>query len=488
MKFFHSIFYYIYKVSIPIGIVVVFSLILNFLHIYLSTSSAALLYLIPVVISAALFGRLSGISASLFSFLMFNYLFIPPVYTFHVAEPEDLLAVVVFLGVATLISGLIVQIQSNLEEVKTRECEAIQLYELSVDLADIKDLFEIANVLSNRLASLFVDSFIEVEIVHSETKFQTRVPKEFPSDISNSSPFMIPFPTPNGQLSQIRVWRLVNNIKPEEERLLQTFAIQGALALDRVVLSRNETRRQILEESDRLKTAILSSVSHELRTPLASIQATATSLFSPDLTLEQSARVELQSLLLEETDNMTHLVGNLLNMSRIEAGALKLQRQWNSLAEIVDTSLQRLHRISGEHPIEVDVSDDLPLISVDSVLIEQVIINLVRNSIKFAPIHTAIRLSARVDTNALHTTVINQGPQISAENIDYVFEKFYPIPGKDTRQGTGLGLSICKGILEAHGGKIWAENLAIGVAFHFLIPLTWDGIQPVIPMEESEDL
>jgi two-component system, OmpR family, sensor histidine kinase KdpD len=488
MKYFHRFLYYFYKVSISIGIVTLFSLLLNLLRLYLSSSSAALLYLIPVVFSAALFGRLSGITASVFSFFMFNFLFIPPVYTLHVAQPQDLLAVVVFLGVATLISSLIVQIQSNLEEVKTRESEAVQLYELSVDLADIKDLIEIANVLANRLASLFVDSFIEVEIVHSETNFKVRVPEDFPPDILNSSPLLIPFPTPNSHLSQIRIWRLENKIKPEEERLLQTFAIQGALALDRAVLSKNETRRQILEESDRLKTAILSSVSHELRTPLASIQATATSLFSPDLTLEHDARNELQSLLLEETDNMAQLVGNLLNMSRIEAGALKLQREWNSFAEIIDTGLQRLHRISTENPIEIDVPDNLPLISVDSVLIEQVIINLVRNSLKFAPTHTAIRIFARVDNNALHTTVSNQGPHISAQNIDHVFEKFYPIPGKDTRQGTGLGLSICKGIVEAHGGKIWAENLPIGVAFHFLLPLTWDGIQPVIPLEENEDL
>jgi two-component system, OmpR family, sensor histidine kinase KdpD len=488
LKLFHRFLNVTIKITISIGIVTLFSLILNVLRIYLSTSSAALLYLIPVLFSAALFGRLSGISASVFSFLMFNYLFIPPVYTFHVAQPQDLLAVVVFLGVATLISSLIVQIQSNLEEVKTRESEAVQLYELSVDLADIKDLFEVANVLANRLASLFADSFIEVEIVHSESNHQVRVPEEFPQNITSSPPLVIPFPTPNGQLSQIRIWKLENKITPEEERLLQTFAIQGALALDRVILSKNETRRQILEESDRLKTAILSSVSHELRTPLASIQATATSLFSPDLTLEQEARLELQSLLLEETDNMAQLVGNLLNMSRIEAGALKLQRQWNSPAEIVDTGLQRLHRISTDNPIEIDVPDDLPLISVDSVLIEQVIINLVRNSIKFAPAHTAIRINARLDNNALLTTVSNLGPHITAQNIEHVFEKFYPIPGKDTRQGTGLGLSICKGIVEAHGGKIWAENLAVGVAFHFSLPLTWDGIQPVIPMQENEDL
>ena len=488
MKSSQRLFRYIYKITISIAIVTVFSLILNLLRTYLSPSSAALLYLIPVLVSAALFGRLPGITASVFSFLMFNYLFIPPVYTFHVAQPQDLLAVVVFLGVATLISSLIVQIQSNLEEVKMREREAVQLYELSVDLAAINGPAEVACVLANRLASLFGDAFIEVEIVHPEAQSRARVPDYFPPELSNAAPLIIPFSTQNARLGQIRIWRLAHETTPEEERLLQTFAIQGALALDKAILSKNETRTKILEESDRLKTAILSSVSHELRTPLASIQATATSLFSPGLTLEPSARSELQSLLLEETENMAQLVGNLLNMSRIEAGALKLQRQWNSFAEIVDTGLQHLYRTSSDRPIQVDVPEDLPLISVDSVLIEQVIINLVRNSVKFAPPQSVIRISARVDNNALHTTVSNQGPSIPEPFLDHVFEKFYPIPGKDTLHGTGLGLSICKGIVEAHGGKIWAENLVPGVAFHFLLPLTWDGVLPLIPAEENEDL
>ncbi len=242
----------------------------------------------------------------------------------------------------------------------------------------------------------------------------------------------------------------------------------------------------MLEESDRLKTAILSSVSHELRTPLATIQASATTLFNPAVKLEPEARTELQSLLLEETDRMIQLVGNLLNMSRIEAGALKLQRQWNSMAEIVDSSVRRLQRVTGGRSFEVDVSEDLPLVSVDSVLMEQVIVNLIRNSLKFAPPNSPIRISARADDQALLVSVSNQGPHIPEEYLEHVFEKFYPIPRPDTAQSTGLGLSICKGIVEAHGGKIWAANLPQGVAFHFTLPLSWAGVRPILPDEEGE--
>jgi two-component system sensor histidine kinase KdpD len=183
---------------------------------------------------------------------------------------------------------------------------------------------------------------------------------------------------------------------------------------------------------------------------------------------------------------MIQLVGNLLNMSRIEAGALKLQRQWNAFEEIVDASVRRLNRVRGDHQIVVNVSGDLPLISVDSVLMEQVMINLIRNSLKYAPAHSEIRIDAKTDDQSLLVTVSNAGPPIPEAYLSHVFEKFYPIPGKEAVQGTGLGLSICKGIVEAHGGKIWATNLTQGVAFHFSIPLAWEGVRPVLPDEEKE--
>lgn len=477
-----------FKLLIATGIVGLTSLVLILLRQYLTTSVVALLYLVPVVICAALLGRMAGITASVLSFLIFNYFFLPPFYTFQVAHPQDFLAMVVLLSVAILISSLMARVQANLMQVQAREHEAVQLNALSVDLTGKNDQVMIARTLAQRLADLFSPARIEVVLFQGEDPIRVRAPDENPGDTSASLSKTIPLSSPSGLLGEIHIWNLANKVLPHEERLLQTFASQGALALDRAILSNSETRARVLEESDRLKTAILSSVSHELRTPLASIQAAATSLFNPDVSLEPTARSELQSLLLEETDHMAQLVGNLLNMSRIEAGALKLQRQWNSLAEIVDTGLRRLRRNSADQAIEVDVSEDLPLVSVDSVLMEQVIINLVRNSLKFAPAHTAIQISAKVQEQTLALTVSNTGPPIPDEYLQHVFEKFYPIPGRENLQGTGLGLSICKGIIEAHGGKIWATNLAEGVAFHFTLPLTWDGALPMIPSNENEGL
>lgn len=478
------------------GIVGLCSLVLVLLRdpLGLSTSVVALLYLIPVVISAVLWGRLPGITASVLSFLIFNYFFLSPFLTFQVAHPQDFLAMIVLLGVAVLISSLVARIQSNLAQVRTREREAVQLYELSMDLAGKNDERSIARALVQRLARLLPTARITVTVTTtermiSETASGTAYPPAGAEAVDGEEAGYIveALISPHGKLGEMFIWNAAGQLSPEEGRLLRTFSSQGTLALDRAILAASETRARVLEESDRLKTAILSSVSHELRTPLASIEAAATSLFNPRVALEPAARAELQSLLLEETETLTQLVGNLLNMSRIEAGALKLQRQWNGLDEIVDSAIRRLRRVTTRHTIEVALPDDLPLVAVDAVLMEQVVINLVRNSLRFAPPETPIHIRAEVGERWLTVVVSNQGPRIPAAYLDHLFEKFYPIPGRDPAHGTGLGLSICKGIVEAHGGNIWAENLPVGVAFHFSLPLDWQGILPVLPDRESED-
>ncbi len=345
-------------------IVILCSLVFILLRAYLNTSVVALLYLVPVVISAATWGYLAGVSASILSFFIFLYFFIPPFNTFEVAHPQDFLVMVVLLGVAVLTSSLIARFQSNLVLVRAREREALQMYDLSMELAGKNDRLSIARVLAEGLSKIFRTAWIEVEVIQNEKKEMVRVPK----NLRIKSPVIkTPLATSRGVIGNIRLGNVSKNLTPEENRLLQTFASQGALALDRTLLAESENRAKVLEESDRLKTAILSSVSHELRTPLATIQAAATSLFNASVDLEPPARMELQSLLLEETERMVELVGNLLNMSRIEAQALKLQREWNSISEIVDTSVRKLSRISADHRIIVDVSEDLPLISVDFV-------------------------------------------------------------------------------------------------------------------------
>jgi two-component system sensor histidine kinase KdpD len=236
-----------------------------------------------------------------------------------------------------------------------------------------------------------------------------------------------------------------------------------------------------------LKTAILSSVSHEFRTPLSTIKAAASSLRSNEVGWDSPARPELVAAIDDEADHLNLLVGNLLDMSRIESGALKPKREWNILSEIVGSVVARMRHLAEEHRIEVDVAENLPLVPVDYVQMEQVFTNLVSNSLKYAPEKTVIRLRAIVEGASLHVLVSNQGPQVPSEHLERIFDKFFRITDADRVTGTGLGLSICKGIIEAHGGRIWAENLPDGLAFNFTLPLTWDGAPPPQLLMETED-
>jgi two-component system sensor histidine kinase KdpD len=295
---------------------------------------------------------------------------------------------------------------------------------------------------------------------------------------------MIPIEAARGTLGEIRLWRAEPAFSSREKQLFQTFASQGALALERAWLAQADSRAKVLEESDRLKSAILSSVSHELRTPLSTIKAAASSLRGKDVSWDSPARPELIAAIDDEADHLNLLVGNLLDMSRIESGALKPKREWNILPEIVGSVLARMKHLVMEHKLEVDVPESMPLVPVDYVQMEQVFTNLVSNSIKYAPANTVVCIGARVEVEFIHVQVSNQGPQVPPEDLERIFDKFYRITDADRITGTGLGLSICKGIIEAHGGQIWAENVSDGLAFNFTLPLRWDGaMPPQLPMD-----
>jgi two-component system sensor histidine kinase KdpD len=440
----------------------------------------SLLYLLPVVISSLLWGLGPGALVALASFLALNFFFVAPYYTLLVHRTQDWLVLIVFLGVSITIGQLVGRVSKSLSESTAREHEAIHLYELIMHLAGLQGEQEIISTLAEQtLITLHADRIdilveaqgsIPARHVRLEDHSQTSLPlEEIPT-------YIAPLQSARGFLGEIKVWREAGSLTLAEERLLQTFASQGVLALERVRLSQAASRTRLLEESDRFKSSLLSSVSHELRTPLATIKAAVTSLRSGTVEWETEARTDLLAAVEEETDHLNQLVGNLLNMSRIEAGALKPERSWNSLAEIVSSTLERMRQQTEQHHIEADVSDDLSLVPVDYFQIEQVFINLISNSVKYSPAGTTIAIHAHpMNAEKLRVTIENQGPHVAPENLERIFDKFYRVTAADRVTGAGLGLSICKGIIEAHGGRIWAENLDKGFAFNFTLPLSWEG-------------
>jgi two-component system, OmpR family, sensor histidine kinase KdpD len=417
----------------------------------------------------------------LITFLAFNYFFIQPYYTFTVHQPTDIVILVVFLIVAVVISQLVARAQAGLAAATAREREATQLYELSTALTGLNNDRAIAQILAKQVRAVAESEYVELTItgVHS---FAYRLPEITPP--ARPPELIVPIEAARGILGEIRLWRAMPAMSSSEKRLFRTFASQGALALERAWLAQAESRARVLEESDQLKSAILSSVSHELRTPLSTIKAAASSLRGKEVSWDSPARAELVAAIDDEADHLNMLVGNLLDMSRIESGALKPKRDWNILSEIVGSVLTRMKNLASEHRIEVDLPESLPLVPVDFMQMEQVFTNLVSNSLKYAPANTVVCIRAWQQDDMIHVQVSNQGPQVPPEDLERIFDKFYRITAADRVTGTGLGLSICKGIIETHGGRIWAENVPDGLAFNFTLPLTWDGTKPPqLPMD-----
>ena len=451
----------------------------------LDTTLVVLLYLIPLGMITAFWGLGPGIISALITFLMFNYFFIKPYYTFAVHSPTDVVILVVFLIVAVVISQLVGRAQAGLATATAREREATQLYELSTVLAGLHDDHAIAQVLAKQVQAVSQGDYIELNITGTEP-FAFQLPEIIPP--TRLPELIVAIKAARGVLGEIRLWRAAPAISSSEKRLLQTFASQGAVALERAWLTQAESRAKVLEDSDRLKSAILSSVSHELRTPLATIKAAASSLRSKDVGWDSPARTQLVAAIDDEADHLNMLVGNLLDMSRIEAGALKPKREWNILPEILGSVLGRMGHLAEEHKIEIDMSENLPFVPVDYVQMEQVFTNLISNSLKYAPTNTVIRIRAEVKDDSIRVQVSNQGPQVPPKHLERIFDKFYRITAADRVTGTGLGLSICKGIIEAHAGRIWAENVSDGLAFNFTLPLTWDGAKPPqLPMDTENE-
>jgi two-component system sensor histidine kinase KdpD len=467
------------------------TIILYLLRGVLDTPLIALLFLLPVGINTAFWGLGPGILTAFSAFLGFNYFFIQPYYTLTVHHSRDLIVLIVFLIVAVVISQLVARAQAGLASATAREREATKLYELSTSLAGVQDDQAIVRIVAAEAIQTFKAERVEVTVTPAEAqKWQLILPVDA-APLTRKPEWTIPLQTARGILGEIRLWRgeSTPTLEPIEERLLRTFASQGAMALERAWLTQTETRAKVLEESDHLKSALLSSVSHELRSPLATIKASITSLRSGNVQWKSSAREDLLATVDDETDHLNRLVGNLLDMSRIESGALKPQRQWNLLAEIIGGVISRIRKATEQHQLDLDVPEDLPLVPVDYVQMEQVFDNLISNSLKYAPPNTTIHISARKQNDTtLGVTVRNQGPPVPQEHLDRIFDKFYRVTAADRVTGTGLGLSICKGIIEAHGGRIWAENLPDGFAFNFTLPLNLDGAPPPTLPVESETI
>ena len=262
--------------------------------------------------------------------------------------------------------------------------------------------------------------------------------------------------------------------------MLEAFGGLAALALERAQLAEEAERARLQVETERMRSSLLSSVSHDLRTPLAGITGAASSLLAGDQALDASTRRELTQSIYDEANRLNVLVRNLLDMTRLESGAIHVNKAWQPLEEVIGAALTRMDSALASRPVEVRLSDELPLVPLDEVSIEQVLVNLLENAMRYTPSGSPIELSAWPDGTLVVVEVADRGPGLAPGDEVRVFEKFYR--AQASPHGVGLGLAICRGIVEVHGGRIWAENRpGGGVAFRFELPI--EGQPPVLPLE-----
>ncbi len=461
-------------------------LILQPIQTLLEPQIIELLYLLPVILSTVLWGLTAGILASFAAFLVFNYYYIEPYNTLLVHQTQDVITLIIFLFVAVVLSQFIGKAREGLQLARNREWEATRMYELISALSGLKDTQSIARDLANQTLDTFHFNRVQINIENDEEGTQTTVvPVDKPA--SSSPALTMSLETARGVEGEILIWHDRPQLSSQDIRLLQAFTSQGALSIERVRLAKGENRVRILEESDQVKSSLLNSVSHELRTPLSVIKASVSSLRSGAVDWNIAARQELLGTIEEETDQLNFLVGNLLDMSRIEAKALNPQRRWNAIDEIAIGVAAKMRKQLVNHHLEMNFLDDIPLVPTDFVMIGQVFLNLISNSIKYAPANSTISITGKKEGENLHIELANQGPHVPDEHLERIFDKFHRVTEADRITGTGLGLSICKGIVEAHGGKIWAANEVDRFVFHFTLPLTLDGSMPIIPQEVLDE-
>src|SRR5262245_3170612 len=462
------------------------------------TSNLVMVYLLATVVVATRHGRGPSMLASVLSVAAFDFFFVPPYLTFAVSDTQYLVTFIVMLLVGLVVSGLTVRLRLQGEAARHREQRTAALFRMSRELASTRGVEELLRVAVRHIAELFrcevivllpdaaarlaprVVSAGSLELDQNELgvarwAYEHRQPAGLgTSTLPGARALYLPLVAPRGPVGVLGVRPAdPKSIEgPEQLHPLETFANQAALAVDRARLADEAQSAQVRVETERLRSSLLSSVSHDLRTPLATITGAVSTILDGGGRVDATTQRELLESVRDETERLNRLVQNLLEMTRLESGALTLHKEWFPLEEVVGGALSHLGRRLADRRIPVRLPPDLPLVQIDDVLIQQVVINLLDNALKYTPPASPITILATATDQSVTVEIADKGPGLPPGEEDHVFQKF--VRGDTvTGRGAGLGLAICRGIVEAHGGHIWAQNLpGGGVAFLFTLSLT----------------
>jgi two-component system sensor histidine kinase KdpD len=436
-------------------------------------TTVVLAYLLVVTAAAAAGGLGPGITAAGLGFLCFDVLFLQPYHHILVDDPQDWLSLGVYLLVAVVVSLLVGTSERRRLRAERRERETRMLFDLSTSLVTHGSLEDTLRAVVGTVRSLFDlagcaivlpgdDGGVRLAAVDGQPpgELDERVPMRSGEQVVGS--LVVVAGDPGSPA-----------LGEAERRVLATFANQAALAVEWGQQEEQRNRALALQETDRLRTALLNSVSHDLRTPLASIKASASSLLDREVRWDDAERDDFLATINTEADRLTRLVHNLLDMSRIEAGALDPRLVESSVAEVTGPPARRARAASGQR-VEVDVPEELPPILADPVRLDQVLTNLLDNARSYAA-GSPVQVVARQAGDTVELRVVDHGPGIPVPERERVFDQFYRVESGRRPEGTGMGLAICRGIVLAHGGTLRVETTPGGGASFVLTLPVLDG-------------
>ncbi len=509
--------------------------IIYLFQLYPKIPDISIVYLLVVLGLASTRGRYSAILASIISFFSFDFFLVPPLFEFTIAKFEEWLALFIFLVTAVITGQLAASLRKRAQQASQRENETRALYDLlsattreeslesqltivaraivknfsfagvrdcTIFLPDKQGMLTLQADASLSRITLSPDEVQTAAVVMREGKI---IDIHHPPALSHGVHWfrrttqakhseryyvrMIPLQMGQQVVGVMRILmedtseRLILERESGAEKepintrtaFFWTFLDQATSVIERARLRRESMRIELLQRTDALRAALLSSVSHDLRTPLSSIKAAASSLLQEDVQWDEEERRSFALAIEREADRLNRFVGNLLDMTRIEGGALKPEKEWYPLDELIHDALEHMQFLLLGHKVHTCIPDDLPPVELDYLQMDQVLTNLLENAVRYTPPESPIEISAQMLDGEMSVSIADRGPGIPPADIERVFDKFYRVlnvANKKNISGSGLGLSVCRGLVEAHGGRIWAENRAGGgTVFCFTLPV-----------------
>lgn len=463
----------------------------------------SLLYLLPVLLTAAWWGRSTAYVTALFCVLGFDFLFLEPIFTFTIYDIRYLWSFLIFGLVAFLVGGKTESLRRELESTRRRESNVNSLYRFSSRIAAVDDAVTIMEEFVShvgrelqrtvlillpeskvlRLQACYAvqqeDAAAEFQLPPSEYAVAAWVQEH--GQAAGRSTDTLPgaenlfLPLMNGEkvIGVVGIAIDTRKLSPEERAVLGAWVSLLAIALVRAGLSSEAKQAAMLREADKLRTALFNSVSHELRTPLAAIMASVYTLNDKAVAYGEKQRQQLLETIADASKRMERIIGNLLDTARLESGILQLKLDWCDLEDVVSGALRRSKEHTQSYKIKVEIADDLPLIYADAALLEHVVLNLLDNAVKYSVEGSEIEIQTCLDDSEVIVMVKDRGLGVTAKDLPHLFDKFYRVRQTEKISGTGLGLAICKGIVDAHRGRIWAkQRTGGGSIFAFALPVT----------------